>query len=254
MPDIIGMAEVENRSVLEQLIDLPEMAAVKYGIVHYDSPDERGIDVALLYNTKTFTVLSSEPVPVTLDGGIDRTRDILYVKGKTEGGTILNIFVNHWPSRREGSAESENKRMTAASVLHQKIQELLKNDIKANILVMGDFNDNPDNRSITEGIGALPPVGPFKPENLYDLLYPKFKSGSGSLYYKSWDLFDQIIVSGSMLKKSKGLNCSPEDAGIYKAKFLLYTNNNGDERPNRTMGNKYFGGYSDHLPVYVTFK
>ena len=254
MPDIIGMAEVENRYVLEKLIAQPGMAAGNYGIVHYDSPDERGIDVAMLYNRKTFTVQGSEPIAVILDGGADKTRDILHVTGKTAGGITLHIFVNHWPSRREGSDISESKRMSAALVLHEQVEKVLKNDTAANIIILGDFNDNPDNRSITEGLGALPPDAPLHTGKLYDLLLPRFKNGSGSLYYKSWDLFDQIIVSGNMLNKGKALHCSAPDADIFRAPWLLFTNNKGVDVPNRTMGSKYYGGYSDHLPVFVTFR
>jgi len=119
---------------------------------------------------------------------------------------------------------------------------------------MGDFDDNPDNKSIAVGFGALPPSPPYKADELYDLLQPWFKAGKGSLYHKSWDLFDQIIVSGNLLLSKSRLGCSPEDAGIFSAKWLIYTNNTGEERPNRSIGNKYFGGYSDHLPVYLVFK
>jgi predicted extracellular nuclease len=252
MPDIIGMAEVENKYVLEKLILQQAMKSASYGIVHFESPDERGIDVALLYNKKTFTVTHSEPLKVTLE--TDKTRDILFVTGKTSKGIELNIFINHWPSRREGTDVSENKRMAAAAVLNQKVRELLTKNSKANILIMGDFNDNPDNKSITEGIKALPPTPPYKTDGLYDLLQPRFKAGKGSLYYKSWDLFDQIIVSGNLLLSKSGLSCSPEDAGIFDAKWLMFTNSKGEDRPNRTAGSKYFGGYSDHLPVFLTFK
>jgi hypothetical protein len=252
MPDIIGMAEVENHQVLEQLLSQAPMMRTAYGIVHYDSPDERGIDVALLYNKNSFSVTHSEALKVQLEN--DKTRDILYVNGKTSKGTELNIFINHWPSRREGTEISESKRMAAAAILRHKIDELLSRNSKANILIMGDFNDNPDNRSITEGIGALPPVSPYKADKLYDLLLPRFKEGKGSLYFKSWDLFDQIIVSGSLLSEKNGLQCTPADANVFNAKWLMFTNSNGEDRPNRTAGNKYFGGYSDHLPVYLIFK
>jgi hypothetical protein len=99
----------------------------------------------------------------------------------------------------------------------------------------------------------MTPEKPFETNNLYSLLYPQFKNGDGSLYYKDWDLFDQIIVSGNMLSRKKGLRTSVSDASIFKADYLLFKNKSGESRPNRTMGDKYFGGYSDHLPVYVKF-
>ena len=223
-----------------------------YGIVHYDSPDERGIDVAMLYNPVTFHVVSSDHLQVILPQN-DRTRDILFVKGKLSSGTFLYVFINHWPSRREGSDVSEPKRMAAASVLRSKIDELRKSDPAANILIMGDFNDEPSDNSIVKGLGACIPEKKFRNTVLYSLLYPEFTSGQGSLYYKDWDLFDQIIVSGNMLSRSKGIHTSMQDAGIFKADWLLFKPKSGEPRPNRTMGNTYFGCYSDHLPVFVKF-
>ncbi len=252
MPDLVGFAEVENLQVLEMVTSSALLSKTNYSIVHYDSPDERGIDVALLYNPQTFTVISSEPLKVVLPQN-DRTRDILYVKGKLKSGEVLHVFINHWPSRREGSEISEAKRMAAASVLRAKINAIQKLEKSANILVLGDFNDEPSDNSITKGLNALSPDQPANGNNLYSMLYPQFKKGEGSLYYKDWDLFDQIIVSGNLLTRKKGFHTSLNDASIFKAEYLLFKNKSGDSRPNRTMGEKYFGGYSDHLPVLVKF-
>ena len=250
VPDIIGFAEIENQQVLEMLASSAALSKTKYSIVHYDSPDERGIDVALLYNPATFKVISSEPLHVTLPDN-DLTRDILYVKGKLNSGEMLHIFINHWPSRREGSELSEPKRMAAANVLRTKLDGLQKLEKSPNILVLGDFNDEPSDISIAKGLKALSPEAAISKNNLYGLLYPQFKKGEGSLYYKDWDLFDQVLVSGNMLSRKKGLHTTISNAGIYNAEYLLFKNKTGDARPNRTMGEKYYGGYSDHLPVYV---
>ena len=252
MPDIVGFAEVENQQVLELLTSSATLSKAKYSIVHYDSPDERGIDVALLYNPATFKVIASEPLHITLPAN-DLTRDILYVKGKLNSGEILHVFINHWPSRREGTELSEPKRMAAAGVLRAKIDAIQKLEKSPDILIMGDFNDEPSNNSITQGLKALSPDTAISNNNIYSLLYPEFKKGEGSLFYKDWDLFDQIIVSGNMLSHKKGFKTSVENAGIFKAEYLLFKNKSGESRPNRTMGEKYFGGYSDHLPVYVKF-
>jgi len=252
MPDLVGFAEIENQQVLEMLTNSASLSKTKYSIVHYDSPDERGMDVAMLYNPSTFNVISSEPLNVVLPGN-DRTRDILYVKGKLISGEILHVFINHWPSRREGSELSEPKRMVAARVLRAKLDEIQKLEKSPNILILGDFNDEPSDNSITQGLKALNPDQAISNNTLYSLLYPQFKKGEGSLYYKDWDLFDQIIVSGNMLMKQKGLHASLQDANIFSAEYLLFKDKSGEARPNRTMGAKYFGGYSDHLPVYVTF-
>lgn len=252
VPDIVGLAEIENRKVLEMLTSSASLKKNKYGIVHFDSPDERGIDVALIYNPSTFKVISSAPISVELPGN-DRTRDILYVKGKLNSGELLHVFVNHWPSRREGTEISEPKRMIAANALRTKIVEIQKLEKSPNFLIMGDFNDEPSNNSITKGLISLKPDNSFSNKNLYSLLYPYFAKGEGSLYYKDWDLFDQIIVSGNLLNNNKRLFTSVNDAEIFKPGYLLFTNKAGDSRPNRTMGEKYYGGYSDHLPVFVKF-
>lgn len=254
MPDLVGFAEIENQLVLEMLTSSAALSKTKYSIVHYDSPDERGIDVAMLYNPSTFKVVSSEPLHVTLPDN-DLTRDILYVKGKLNSGEILHVFINHWPSRREGSEISAAKRMAAATVLRAKIDAIQKLEKSPNILILGDFNDEPSDKSITEGVKVLSPEQAISNNNLYGLLYPEFKKGEGSLFYKDWDLFDQIIVSGNMLSNKKGLRTSVTDAGIFNAEYLLFKSKNGEARPNRTMSSdKYFGGYSDHLPVYVKFE
>jgi len=253
MPDLVGFAEVENQQVLEMLTSSAGLNKIKYSIVHYDSPDERGIDVAMLYNPGTFTVISSEPLQVMLPGN-DLTRDILYVKGKLRSGEIMHVFINHWPSRREGSDISAPKRMAAADVLRAKLDVIQKLEKSPNILILGDFNDEPSDNSITNGIKALNPVTKISNNNIYSLLYPNLTRGEGSLYYKDWDLFDQVIVSGNTLTRKKGLRTSLTDAGIFKADYLLFKTKTGEERPNRTMsGEKYFGGYSDHMPVYVKF-
>jgi endonuclease/exonuclease/phosphatase family metal-dependent hydrolase len=253
MPDLVGFAEIENRQVLEMLVSSSRLSKTKYGIVHYDSPDERGIDVAMLYNPATFKVIASEPLHVTLPDN-DLTRDILHVKGKLNSGEILHVFINHWPSRREGSEISAAKRMAAAKVLRTKIDEIQKLEKSPRILILGDFNDEPSDNSITQGLKAVNPEQAFAATNLYSLLYPEFKNGEGSLFYKDWDLFDQVIVSGNLLSAKKGMRTSVPNAGIFKAEYLLFKNKTGESRPNRTMSSgKYYGGYSDHLPVYVKF-
>jgi endonuclease/exonuclease/phosphatase family metal-dependent hydrolase len=253
MPDLVGFAEVENTLVLEMLTSSDLLSKNKYNIVHYDSPDERGIDVAMIYNASTFKLISSEPLEVILPGN-DLTRDILYIKGKVNSGEILHVFINHWPSRREGTELSEPNRMAAANVLRAKIDAIQKLEKSANILVLGDFNDEPSDKTITVGLKSKSPEMTVKSADLCSMLYPEYKKGEGSLFYKDWDLFDQIIVSGNTLTRKKGLRTSVDHAEIFRAEYLLFKTKEGESRPNRTMSSsKYFGGYSDHLPVYVIF-
>ena len=254
LPDIIGLAEIENRGVLENLIQSGNLKTGVYKIVHFDSPDERGIDVALLYKNKTFKLLRAKALKVTLPAADnDRTRDILYVKGIALKKTTLHIFINHWPSRRGGQYESEAFRLAAAKVLRHQVDSVLMTNPIANILIMGDFNDNPVDKSITTMLGAIIPESKSSPAQLYDLLLPRYKNGEGSLYYKNWDMFDQLIVSGNMISGTKDLKCNPEDAAVFKPDWILYKNKEGLMLPNRTASREYHGGYSDHLPVYVRF-
>ncbi len=254
MPDIIGLAEVENYYVLERLTKTSKMKATAYGIVHFDSPDVRGSDVALLYKKSSFTLLTAEPLKVKIGNTGDRTRDILYVNGRTRGGNLIHLFVNHWPSRREGNEKSEFKRVEAAKTLRRQVDKVFETDPSARIVIMGDFNDEPGNKSIREVLLAKQPRPPYMATNLYNLLYDDFKSGKGTTYFKDWDLFDQLIVSGSLLEGSSGLHCTPENASIFSPDRLIHKDKGGTSRPNRTMGDKYFGGYSDHLPVVLKLR
>lgn len=252
LPDIIALAEIENLFVLERIVRNENLSKIPYQIVHYDSPDERGSDVALIYNPATFTVLHSEPILVQLNGLEDRTRDILYVKGKTKNEKELHILVTHFPSRNTGIEKSEPRRLFAASVLRKRIDVIFRENPKANIVILGDFNDEPDNRSVQSVIKAREPREPYRGNELYNLLFPRMKRGIGTTYYEKWLLFDQIIVSGNMLHKDSGFICNPQSADVYNPRYLFfYDKNVGGLQPNRTYGSNYYGGYSDHLPVYM---
>lgn len=256
LPALIGLVEIENRKVLQDLLGKAN-ASQTYGIVHYDSPDQRGIDVALLYNKNSFTPTQSEPLSVVFpfDPGTP-TRDILYVQG-TFKGEDLHIFVNHWPSRRDGEEKSEPKRMTAATVARQKLDAIFTNNPQAKIIMMGDFNDEPHNNSITKGLQAELTDKPQKPDaTMFDLMGPIEQSGQGSYNYQGdWNMLDQFIVSSALLTAKKGLSLNFTDAHIYNPDWILYKAGNGDKSPNKTYGgNKYYGGYSDHLPVYLQLR
>lgn len=249
-PDIIGLSEIENEFVLKKLTEAEEIEGIGYKIVHFDSPDERGIDVALLYNPATFTVTESKPIHVDLPDN-DLTRDILYVRGNTVTGNELHIFVNHWPSRSGGTDVSESKRKIAAQVLKTEVDNLLKKDSRSKILIIGDFNDEPSDKSLKDVLVAVQPENKTKKNCLYNLMVPLQKKGQGSLYYDDWDLFDQIIVSGNLISGKK-INCNEDSVHIFDANWLMYKDpKKGIMRPSRTKGNKYYGGYSDHLPVYL---
>jgi len=250
-PDIIGLAEIENKTVMLGILDsMQQHGMPHYSFIHYDSPDERGSDVAMIYNTRTFKLLHSKPLLVQLPGIEDRTRDILYVNGETINGENLHLFLTHFPSRREGTDLSERRRYFVASELRNAVNKVMSEHADARIIIMGDFNDTPDDNGVDEVLGARKSFENIQKERLYNLLYPRFQKGIGTTYYKGWLLFDQIIVSGSMLL-SDTIDCKPAYADVFNPRFLLHFDRNKRVKTNRTFKGKYIGGYSDHLPVYL---
>jgi len=250
-PDIISLAEIENKTVMESILnEMHRQGMEGYSYVHYDSPDERGSDVAMIYKTDSFHVLESNTVLVHLPGIEDRTRDILHVKGMVSNGETLHLFVIHFPSRAEGRELSERRRYFAASELRNAVYKVTAEDPEANVIIMGDFNDTPDDNSVDEVLGARKSFEDVKSLRLYNLLYPRYKKGLGTPYHKGWLLFDQIIVSGNLLT-SPAIDCKPENADLFNPSWLLYFGRGNRPKPNRTYSGKYVGGYSDHLPVYL---
>ncbi len=252
-PALIGLAEVENREVLEELISLSKLKNYNYQIIHKNSPDRRGIDVAFLYRPEFFEPEHNEWFKITFPTDPEyTTRDILYSKGKIFGNETIHVFVNHWTSRYGGAEATEPNRKFLGALLKAKSDSILSVDANARIIIMGDLNDNPTDASLTESLKALAVSENIESENLYNISLAKFKNGEGTLYYRSWDLFDQIIVSGSLLKDNATLKLQSKDIQIHKPEWVLFKDNNGIGRPNRTAsGNRYYGGYSDHLPVYI---
>jgi predicted extracellular nuclease len=261
-PDILGMAEVENKNVLVDLTTKTALKKQKYGIVHYDSPDQRGIDVALIYKTKSFKVLSSTHVPVMLqpnpgDSAVPRpTRDILVVRGILNKKDTICILVNHWPSRLGGTEQSQPKRMAAAHTVQRICDSLTKLYPDGKILAIGDFNDEPTDESLRSlNILSLAerPYGAFVPifSNMMDSIKA---SGDGTHYYKKEkSCLDQILVTHNLREKK---SYYVTQAFIFKPEWIFAEVYKGDGlSPKRTWaGSRYIGGYSDHLPVYVKLK
>lgn len=254
-PDLIGFCEIENRYVLEELIRKTPLHNYDYQIIHYESPDRRGIDVALIYRPEKFQPIVHEALAVSLEQDDEfKTRDILYVSALIFDKDTLHLFVNHWPSRRGGILESEVKRLQAASVAREKINYILSLQPLANIVLMGDFNDHPDDRSLYEQLRAKKPTDPLEQGDLANLMYEAHEQHDGTHKYQGhWGVLDQIIVSTPLLQQHHSLRVKNKQAYIFKADFLL----KDDERwigkePFRTYeGFKYTGGYSDHMPVFV---
>jgi len=245
-PALVGVAEVENSDVLDALTNSKFLKKKGYQYVHFDSPDERGIDTGLLYREDFFTVHSSDVfgLHLTNEHGVrDYTRDILYVYGSLEEQPV-HILVNHWPSRRQGMEETAYKRIAAAERNREIVQEILAEHPDAKIIIMGDFNDDPK----CESIQTLIQQDFYNP---MEMLHTKYE---GSLSYKGkWNLFDQIIVSNNFMQQHD----NPfrfESAEIFNPRDLTEYEGKYKGNPFRTfVGKKYLGGFSDHFPVYNTF-
>ncbi len=254
-PLVIGLVEIENKGVLVDLKNTGRLAKTNYEIAHKDSPDARGIDCGLLYDKSVFKLLKMENLNVSIDSIPDfKTRDILYVKGELQGGKIVHLFVNHWPSRRGGKGESEIKRIQAAKVARAKVDEILKADPKANIVLMGDFNDHPDNVSIRDVLKAKAVTD--ENADLLDLFEDDHKAGKGTHNFKGeWGVLDHFIISKTLFNGTNGIRLSPNDGKIVYEEKLLFTQKDGSQKPSTTYGGpNYYGGYSDHLPIQLILK
>lgn len=251
-PAIVGLCEVENRFVLEQLLEHSPLKQFNYQIIHKDSPDGRGIDVALLYRKDRVRPINYQYIPMrSTNGDTLASREILKVAFAV-GGDSCTVFVNHWPSRYGGQAETEGKRALAASTLKAEIERIYDNSASHKIVIVGDFNDEPHNKSLAQILGAKEYSNvPGRAEELINLSTAWRPSGTLK-HQQSWQVFDQLIVSAELLKPS-GLHCFAEDAQIVNLPFLLEDDGKwGGQRPFRTYrGFKYAGGFSDHLPVLL---
>lgn len=255
VPSIVALCEVENKFVLEQLRNETPLNSIPYKIIHKESPDFRGIDVALLYNADDFYPLEYDYYPlIDKKGEVRKSREILYVSGIFGGMDTVHIFVNHWPSRYSGVMETREFRNSAARLLRSKIDLLFGKNKKAKIIVMGDFNDQPNDESLVTHLDALYFTGAVNSDRLYNLSGTWRKADTGTLKYQSqWFVFDQIIVSGALLKAQSGVCTQYDWATIGNLPFLFEEDKtNGGIKLNRTYnGYKYNGGFSDHLPVLL---
>lgn len=254
-PDVVGLCEVENRYVLEGLTKYTPLKKAGYKIIHKESPDRRGIDVAMLYIPSTFKPLKKTWYRVDFPFAPNsRTRDILYVKGILGKTDTVHIFVNHWPSKWGGQKETEPKRIFVAKLVRSKADSILQLNPRANIILIGDLNDSPEDVSLLKGLGAKHDFKHINDTSLYDLSYYLMLKGEGShKYHGQWDIIDHIVVSGALINKRNKIWSTYKDAHIFKAPFLLeddekYT---GKKLYRTYIGYKYIGGFSDHLPVYI---
>ncbi len=253
-PALIGVAEIENDRVLHDLVAQPEIQKRNYHFVHFESPDARGIDVALLYSPKYFKVLKAEALYTDISrfsekGG--KTRDVLHVIGVLAGDTT-HVFVNHWPSRRGGEAASAPLRAIAAQVSKRVIDSLMAINPNTRVLLMGDLNDDPTSPSVKNVLGAKGNQKKVKPGELFNPWINFIEKGIGTLAYNdSWNLFDQIMLSSGWLH-AKDDHWRYYRAEIFNRDFLKENFGRYRGYPHRSFDNgTWLNGYSDHFPVVV---
>lgn len=255
-PAIVGLCEMENRKVLEDLVNQPGLVEKNYGIAHYDSPDRRGIDVALLYQKDLFKLQSATNHELLIYDNNDPekrvyTRDQLLVTGLLDGDE-MNFIVNHWPSRSGGEARSRYKREKAAALNKSIIDSLQAVNPYAKIITMGDLNDDPTNTSVTQVLGAKDEKENLETKDLYNPMMDLFKQGIGTLAYRDgWNLFDQMIMSKPLLDEDFS-SYRFYKVGIYNKNYLANPRGRYKGYPFRSWSDGGFtNGFSDHFPVYV---
>jgi len=253
-PDILGLCEVENAQVVADLAKkLNKSNKKQYSYIHFDSPDGRGIDVAMIYNRKVYKVKNSRSVFVPMPGDSSRpTRDILVVSGQLPNKSQLHVLVNHWPSRRSGQDASEIARMGAAAVAKRSVDSLHSRFKGSTVLVMGDFNDTPADKAPLEVLGASWPANAnARLANPFLALHADSTQGSYR-YRNSWQFIDHISISPTALENGAKVRYVAGSAAAILQPYQLEKEGRFKGNPFRTYaGNRYLGGYSDHLPVKI---
>lgn len=253
-PEVLGLCEVENKAVLQDLVKQKAIKKQKYQIVHHESPDVRGIDNALIFKKGTFELKSSKLFTVDFPNDPNyKSRAILLVNGMMRG-TEINFIVNHFPSRRGGLKESEPKRLVVAKKVREIVESLLNINSKANIVVMGDFNDEPTNNSIQEVLMAKGADFDPNSKQLFNTLADKDADGMGSYKYRGkWQMLDQILLSSNLLQSESSWKYVEGSGDVFSPEWLKQqTPEKYKGSPLRTFaGRKYLKGYSDHFPVFI---
>ncbi|MBE0666123.1 MAG: endonuclease/exonuclease/phosphatase family protein [Bacteroidales bacterium] len=253
-PAVLGVSEIENRSVLEDLAAHPLLKESNYQVVHYDSPDLRGVDVGLMYRPRFFSVTSSaSPLLDIKDEQGERvyTRDQLVVSGIFDG-ELMHFIVCHWPSRSGGELTTRPRRNAAATLSRHLVDSLQAIDPGAKVFVMGDLNDDPTDESLRKYLRAAPDAQRMKEGEMFNTMFPLFKKGIGSLYYRDGvNLFDQIIITPSLTGDDYS-TYKFRLARVFNSSFLLQKDGQYKGYPLRSfVGTVWQGGFSDHFPVYV---
>ena len=251
-PSIVGLCEIENKNVLIDLLKNKELISQGYSIAHFDSPDERGVDVALLFKRSKFRPTFAKAYPLYLtreNGDTDYTRDHLLVSGFLDN-EMIHFIVNHWPSRAGGMMRSEPGRIKAGILNRKIIDSILSTNPNAKIINMGDFNDNPTDKSVKPILLTNSNKSGTKQNQLYNPTEELFKKGYGTYRYRGkWDMIDQIMISNQLLDDSGIFFLK---AGVFNKKYLINSEGKYEGYPFKSFaGGKFLGGYSDHFPIYI---
>lgn len=252
-PELIGFCEVENRYVLITLTQFTPLKAAGYEIIHQDSKDSRGIDVAAIYRPDKFELLDYHYYQLKFPfDTASRTRDILHIIGKLPNQDTLHYFVNHWPSKFGGEFETQPKRMFAAEFIRHKADSIMQVQPNANIIITGDFNDEPYEESMVDGLKVQTELDQVQPTDLFNMMYPiRYLTGTHS-FENEWGILDQFVVNGNLLDNKRTTFIKNKTAQIFDMSYLIMEGATGATRPFRTyQGPAYIGGYSDHLPVIM---
>ncbi|CAL2058120.1 Endonuclease [Tenacibaculum sp. 190524A05c] len=256
-PAILGVAEIENKQVLEDLVKCERLKKMRYGIIHFDSPDKRGIDVALLYQQRYFKPVDYEAVNPNIYSNNRKvyTRDILKVSGYLDD-ELVHVIVNHWPSRRGGEAKSSPLREKAAYKVNKIIEKIREEDKNAKVMIMGDFNDDPMNKSFKDVLKTKAEKSEVRKGDIYNPYEQMFEKGLNTTAYRdNLSLFDQILFTSSLLNKKNSKDFSSYKmfkSGIFNKRFMVQNKGRYKGYPFRSFSNgQYTGGYSDHYPVYI---
>jgi len=253
-PALVALCEIETEKCMRDLTQYSPLKNLGYKYLHHESPDARGVDVALMYQPDMFKPIHDEAIRINFPTNDYKTRDILFASGILPNNDTLHVFVCHFPSRLGGELESEDRRVFVASTLRAKVDSLFQATSNPNIVIMGDFNDYPSNSSITDVLKARSLTETISNKGLYNLAFGVQEKGKGSHKFEGeWGMLDQIIVSGNLLDPHNKLFTAQDEMHVFEADFLLEDDDAFlGKKPKRTyIGMKYQGGFADHLPVFV---
>jgi predicted extracellular nuclease len=252
-PIVLGTSEIENEKVMLDLASTEILKPYHFGVVHHNSPDRRGVDVAFLYNKDRFKVLSQKAFRLYYAADTSfRTRDQLLMSGIVDNSDTLHFIVNHWPSKRGGEKRSMPLRMAAAALTRHIVDSLQAVNPNAKVVVLGDLNDNPDAKSITENLRAKGKNKNLAAGDLFNPMWQMYRDGQASYIYRDMpEMIDNIIVSQGLLQPNNGVY-HYSSAHIFRKNFMITQTGSFAGYPFRTYaGGSYAGGYSDHFPVYI---